>query len=173
MGAPPVRLPAHKRVTYGIRSPFDTHTRPADCDEVDCAGWRNGWVTVVDESTALGAQQAAFIRRTCVRDSVTLRPDVLGGRRRYTETTDTHPMQDGTGSPAGTVQGLTEFRFPPGQPCFREHRVPVGRPELYIVRDGDHRGNPTGTIRTHTRPEHWVEDFAEHQQALHDAHERG
>lgn len=31
-----------------------------------------------------------------------------------------------------------------GQPCFKttEHRVRIDRPELFVVRGGDHRGNP-------------------------------
>jgi hypothetical protein len=66
--------------------------------------------------------------------------------------------------------GLTEFRFEPGQRCFADHQT---RPEIYVVRDGDWRGNPTGRTRTHARPADWVEDFAEHQQQLADNTERG
>jgi hypothetical protein len=59
------------------------------------------------------------------------------------------------------------FVFEPGTRCFRaaEHRVQV-RPEIYVVRDGDWRGNPTGRSRQHDRPEHWVEDFALHQDRI-------
>jgi len=59
------------------------------------------------------------------------------------------------------------FVFEPGTPCFKtaQHRVQV-RPEIYVVRDGDWRGNPTGRRRQHAKPEHWVEDFAEHQDRL-------
>jgi hypothetical protein len=52
---------------------------------------------------------------------------------------------------------LTVFRFRAGQRCFKEHRAP-----LYLVRGGDHRGNPRGERRVHTQPEHWVEDLHEH-----------
>lgn len=40
--------------------------------------------------------------------------------------------------------------YEPGQPCFSqsEHRTRVDRPELYIARDGDWRGNPRGTAPT-------------------------
>ncbi|MCT2591151.1 hypothetical protein LHJ74_14750 [Streptomyces sp. N2-109] len=69
-----------------------------------------------------------------------------------------------------TQAGLTVFRFEPGQRCFAEHST---RPELYAVRDGDHRGNPTGRTRTHSRPADWVEDFGEHQQHIADQHEKG
>lgn len=53
--------------------------------------------------------------------------------------------------------------FPPGTKCFAEitHKVASG-PELYVVRGGDWRGNPTGYKRVHKRPDDWVEDFQEH-----------
>jgi hypothetical protein len=37
--------------------------------------------------------------------------------------------------------------FEPGQPCFAAvtHRKRLDRPELFIARDGDWRGNPRGT----------------------------
>jgi hypothetical protein len=66
--------------------------------------------------------------------------------------------------------GLTEFLFEPGQRCFAEHRT---RPEIYVVRGGDWRGNPTGEIRQHVRAADWVDDFGEHQQRLADQIERG
>jgi hypothetical protein len=57
-----------------------------------------------------------------------------------------------------TETGLTVFRFESGQRCFAEHQT---RPELYLVRDGDFRGNPTGRRRVHTRPADWVEHMQE------------
>ncbi len=66
--------------------------------------------------------------------------------------------------------GLTEFLFESGQRCFADHRT---RPEVYVVRGGDWRGNPTGQKRTHTRPIDWVEDFGEHQLRVADQIERG
>jgi hypothetical protein len=57
-----------------------------------------------------------------------------------------------------TDAGLTVFRFESGQRCFAEHQT---RPELYLVRDGDYRGNPTGRRRVHVRPEDWVEHMQE------------
>jgi hypothetical protein len=79
---------------------------------------------------------------------------------------------------------MTEFSFPPGQRCFstvvRSDRVVAGhpmridRPELFLVSDGDWRGNPYGTAPyVHTRPEDWVDDFANHQNALAEAAQRG
>jgi hypothetical protein len=69
-----------------------------------------------------------------------------------------------------TEAGLTVFRFEPGQRCFAEHGT---RPELYLVRDGDWRGNPTGRQRQHTRAVDWVEDFGEHQLRLVDQQKKG
>jgi hypothetical protein len=117
--------------TYAVTSPLDTLVRAA-CEQVDCAAWRLGWRTLVDEATELGRQQAVYIRH--------------GARRTYRE----RP------GPAG----LTEFVFDSGQRCFAEHRT---RPEIYVVRGGDWRGNPSGERRLHSRPADWVEDFTEHQ----------
>lgn len=69
-----------------------------------------------------------------------------------------------------TAAGLTVFRFEPGQRCFREHQT---RPQIFAVRDGDYRGNPTGRHRTHQRPADWVEDFGENQLRLADQHQKG
>jgi hypothetical protein len=69
-----------------------------------------------------------------------------------------------------TGAGLTVFRFESGQRCFANHET---RPEIYVVRDGDWRGNPTGRARTHQRPADWVEDFGLNQQRLGDDKQRG
>lgn len=154
------QLPAHLTKTYSVWSPIETHYRQATCAEVECAAWRGGWRTVVDEQTPLGARQAAYIRQTGVTDHLVASAAVaLQGARRYTE----------------HMEGpLTVFVFPAGTRCFTPHHVPSGRPELYVVRDGDWRGNPRRTPpRRHTRPEHWVEDFAEHQGRLSAAIEKG
>lgn len=57
-----------------------------------------------------------------------------------------------------TEAGLTVFRFEAGQRCFADHQT---RPELYLVRDGDFRGNPTGRQRQHARAADWVEHMQE------------
>lgn len=59
--------------------------------------------------------------------------------------------------------GWTIFRFDSGQRCFEEH---LTVPQIFRVRDGDWRGNPTGRRRDHVRPEDWVEDFGLHQIAV-------
>jgi hypothetical protein len=138
--------PVQAYKTYGIYTPLATHFRAATCAEVECSRYLNGWETRVDETTDLGQAQAHYIRR----DS----------GRGFSESRDA---------------GLTVFRFEPGQRCFASdtHRTRIERPEIFIARGGDHRGNPTGQVTKHTSPAHWVEDFAEHQQRIADEIERG
>jgi len=66
------------------------------------------------------------------------------------------------------------FDFEPGHACRTpsQHRI-LQRPEIYLVRDGDWRGNPSGRRRVHTRPDYWVEDFGEHQSKLIEIAQRG
>lgn len=134
-------LPVGAYQTYSIRQPADTLVRAA-CEQVGCDAWARGWESSIDESTALGRQQAAYIRQSAGR----------------------------TFREQRTSAGLTVFRFEAGQRCFAEHRT---RPQLFAVRDGDWRGNPTGRTRQHSRPADWVEDFGEHQLRIADQQEKG
>jgi len=132
--------------TYQILRPTATHWRAATCAEVDCPNYLNGWRTVVGEASDLGRRQAEYIRER--------------SGRRFAETRE--------------VPDAVTFTFEAGQPCFAGHRLPVGRPELYVVRDGDWRGNPSGTRpRVHTRAEDWVEDMSETLDAVRARVERG
>ncbi|MFJ4682059.1 hypothetical protein [Streptomyces sp. NPDC088789] len=134
-------------------SPLTTHMRQATCEEVGCDQFRQGWRVHLEALTPDLVHEARTAR--CV----------VNGRQvpyRYRE--------------ERVAEGQTYLVFEAGQPCFRvaEHRAPIGRPPLYLVRDGDHRGNPRGTkARFHQRPDNWVEDFAEHQQALADEIKKG
>ena len=114
--------------TFTVVSPLDRTVKSA-CEEVACAAWQFGWRTIVDEATAVGREQAAYIRTRA--------------RRTYSE------------RPAGA---LTEFVFDSRQRCFAEHRT---RPEIYVVRGGDWRGNPKRERRTHQRAADWVEHMDE------------
>jgi hypothetical protein len=155
-------LPCRAMQTYRVASPIQTHTRPATCAEVQCPPHVHGWDTVVDESSPLGQMQAAYVRANCLHVLAPAQPG--DDRRRYTEHRD--------------ELGMTVFHFAPGQRCFPTeaepdgHRVPLDRPEIYTVQAGDWRGG-LGLLRRHTRPDLWVEDFAEHQQALADRIEKG
>jgi hypothetical protein len=135
-------LPAHTFRTFRISAPVSSHFRPATCAEVDCPNWLSGWKVRVESLT----------------------PDLLHAAktsgRRYRE--------------QSLAAGETWLVFEPGQACFRasQHRTPIGRPELYLVQDGDWRQS-YGQARQHTRPEHWVEEMSENQQRLIDAKQRG
>lgn len=131
--------PAQAYKTYAIASPISTHYRPGSCDEAGCLAHRHGWQTAVDEATDLGQQQAHYIRK------------VAG--RRFTE--------------RRTEVGLTAFTFEAGQECFTRHHVPLERPEFYVVRGGDWRGDPAGRQpQLHSGPDAWVNDFGEHQDRI-------
>lgn len=138
------RLPTQAVRSFDIVSPPETHTRKATCKEVECQHYGRGWVTKVDVSTELGQKQANYIR-------------LLSGR------TFTH-------TEVGT---LVTFTFPALQDCFTEHRVSLERPSLFIVRDGDWRGNPSGYVRKHRNGDDWVDDFANNQDRLKTAQDRG
>ena len=122
--------------TYEVTKPLSTHFRTGTCEEAGCLAHRHGWQTAVDEATELGQRQAYYIRR-------------LSGRR-FTE--------------RRTEVGLTAFAFEAGQRCFREHKVSLERPELYVVRGGDwrHLGRP----HQHSGPDAWVNDFGAHQDRI-------
>ncbi len=142
-------LPPSAYRTFQITSPIATHWRPATCEEVDCPNFLNGWKSAIDESVELGQRQAYYIRKH--------------SGRKYTEDRESQP-------------GLTVFVFEAGQACFSasQHKAPLGRPEHYLVKGGDWRGNPAGTpTRKHSKPEHWVEDMAEGLDKLRAAQERG
>lgn len=66
--------------------------------------------------------------------------------------------------------GVTVFRFDPYQRCPRDHDTV---PDLFVVRDGDWRGNPTKRGRVHANGYDWAEDFQEHEGALADLRARG
>lgn len=134
-------LPAHKMLTYAIRSPSDQRILAA-CSQVGCEFWRNGWDSLVDERTTDGQLQARAIRTK--------------SGRTFRE------MRRG--------DGITVFRFDPGQRCFRDHYT---LPEIYLRRAGDHRGNPTGERYRHRNAAEWVEDFAEHQARFAEEAQRG
>ncbi|MFD5709480.1 hypothetical protein ACFWHW_03645 [Streptomyces pharetrae] len=69
-----------------------------------------------------------------------------------------------------TATGQTVFRFESGQRCFAEHQT---RPELYLVRDGDHRGNPTGQKRQHANAADWVDHMQEELGRFNEDRRRG
>lgn len=138
-------LAAAQYKTYAIASPVTTHTKPARCDQVDCANYKLGWQTILDTSKADHARTANWIR--------------LQSGKHFTVT------QNGT---------LVTFTFKPGQYCFTPHRVSLQRPEFFYVAGGDWRGDPLGVgIRQHQDAGDWVDDFANHQDKLSTLVQRG
>lgn len=133
--------PVQAYQTFSVRPRSDQTIRTV-CEQVNCQQWREGWESVIDESTDLGKAQATYIRTQSGRTFREMR----------------------------TEAGLTVFRFESGQRCFAEHRT---RPELYLVRDGDYRGNPTGQRRVHTRAADWVEHMQEEFGKFSDDRDRG
>lgn len=129
----PPNMPIGAYQTFQISAPLETHWRPATCAEVDCAQYLGGWRVRVEGLAEADVYAIANSGRRYVRHDV--------------------------------AEGETWLVFGPGQSCFAasEHRVPLGRPELFVVRDGDWRGNPTGQVRKHANAEDWVDQFATHQ----------
>lgn len=122
--------------TYQIVSPLSTHWERATCQQVNCPDYQNGWRVKLE---GLPPEMAHAARNS---------------GRKYAE------ME--------VSQNEHWLVFEAGQPCFRaaEHRRLLDKQEIFIARDGDFRGNPTGNVRRHTSPEFWLEDFAEHQDKL-------
>lgn len=139
-------MPATAYKTYQIRMPLSTHWVDVTCEDFECGAYLHGWVTTIDERTDLGRKQAHYIRNMAGRSFKESRSGL----------------------------GLVEFEFRPGQPCFAKHKVRGDRPEVFIVRDGDFRGNPRGTpARVHKNGREWVEDFSEHLDTINTEIEKG
>ncbi|KJK44438.1 hypothetical protein UK23_29505 [Lentzea aerocolonigenes] len=137
------QLPAHAMKTYGIQAPLSTHWRVATCQDADCANYRHGWRIHI-ERIAKRANGELLLR------------DIKQSGKRF-RTVDLGP-------------GQTFWEFEAGQTCFDgdagRHRVRIGRPELFIVRGGDWRGNPRGEQRTHQSMADWIDDMSEHRDKL-------
>lgn len=141
----PPAMPAAAYKTYAIQAPLATHWNVTTCADADCAAHALGWDSLIDERTELGQRQAHYIRKE--------------SGRKFTE--ELQP------------DGLTRFAFEAGQKCFAQHNGRNMRPERFVERDGDFRGNPTRRRREFARPDEWVESFAEHQDKLRTQIERG
>ncbi|NUS54142.1 MAG: hypothetical protein HOV66_04670 [Streptomycetaceae bacterium] len=136
-------MPAHAYQTFQIASPIETHWRPATCEEYGCEQYASGWRVRVEGLSAADLHAIRTSGRRCRQVDV--------------------------------AEGETWFVFEPGQACFQAptHKVPLGRPELFVVRGGDVRGNPTGDSYQHSSAESWVDDFATHQDKIARVVEKG
>lgn len=139
--------------TYEVDMPLATHWRWVSCEDYECDPFLQGFVLTCDLSTELGQKQAHFALNDKTRSC---------SMQRVSET-------------------MVKFLYKPGNKCFHNipgdplrHRLPIGRPPFYLVAGGDWRGNPRGTpTMTHRRPEDWIDDFANHQDKLATAFQRG
>jgi hypothetical protein len=128
----PPKMPTQLYKTYAVRSPADTHYRAALCEEVDCEAYLNGWQLRVEG----------------------LAPDLLytakHSARRYS-VVEVGPSE-------------TYLVFEAGQHCFAvsTHRKSLERPEFYFAGRGDFRSFSTRKAEQFTRPEDWVDSFANH-----------
>jgi hypothetical protein len=138
-------LPAEAMKTYRVSAPIPTHFRPATCAEIDCPHYLHGWRTRIEHIES---------------DPAVLHTARNSGRR-YTE--------------VQVAEGETYLVFEAGQKCFgaSDHKTPVGKPELYLIQGGDHRGNPLGTKPRLLTPTSWRDDFGEHQENLADRIKEG
>jgi hypothetical protein len=124
------KLPVTAMRTHAIFAPVDTHFRPATCAEIGCLAFHNGWSF---DTAGQNADVIALAKQS--------------GRRHRVERDET--------------TGTEVLHFEAGQPCFKAsgHRMRVDRPELFIVRSGDHRGNPDGanSVTQFSGPEAWAD----------------
>ena len=129
--------------TYQILAPVSSHRRPATCAEINCPNYLGGWKLRIEGLPP----EMVYAART--------------SGRKFTE--------------LDVTENEHWLIFEAGQACFRsaEHTLPLDKQEIFIARDGDFRGNPTGNVRKHTRPEFWLEDMQENLGRLHALHERG
>lgn len=106
--------------------------RRATCAEAECWGYLHGFELRIDEATALGQAQAAYLRADT-------------SRRRAREYRD--------------EVGLTVFAYAPGQRCTSDsddaHRVPIEREPLFILRDPRNGARQVGQTQ-------WADVLYEH-----------
>lgn len=141
----PPKLPVGAVQTYKLDRPLtEQFWQRVGCGQVDCDRYRKGWTSQLDTSTIEGRKWALWI--------------VNHSGRHFTK------VERGP---------IVIFTFPAGQQCFEKHKRPRERDPLFVVRAGDHRGNPTGWKRQHSRGEDWRDDMAERLDAVAEAQRRG
>ena len=62
--------------------------------------------------------------------------------------------------------GMSEFVFPPGQRCFRDHYKPLDKQEIFLHRTAE-------GSRVHQRPTDWTEHMNEEIERVNRMRERG
>lgn len=131
--------------TYAVVRPARTHWRRGTCVQVGCEKRERGWRQTIDLNTPLGQDQARYIKQH--------------SGRSYTK--------------IGQLNGIVELEFAAGQDCFAEHKVPLDRDSLFLLKGGDWRGNPRGTAPRKLSPVAWRDNFGENQEKLAELAQRG
>lgn len=146
--------PSRAYQTFAVRQPMNTHFKIINCVEADCSAYHNGWFYRLDDLTSdlLGA----------IRQS---------GRRYRQE----HVGLDGRimGRMDVNVPPGEYLVFPPGQQCFRTHRVSLERPAFYFTGSGDFRTFTTQSARRIAEPEQFVDEFETNLDAIRSIRQRG
>jgi len=126
-------LPVTAMRTFAIVAPTTTHFRPATCQEVDCPAFQYGW------TLATAGQPAVLVHaaKNSGRAFIAVRDETTGAE---------------------------QLIFESGQPCFKAstHRVRVDRPEIFLSRNGDWRGNPDGAGAKpliHSSADAWADEM--------------
>lgn len=115
---PEPMLPVTAMQTHQALAPLETHWRKATCEEVDCLAWREGYgiplKSLDDEDLGLIRQFVQTYKLECVKIEI--------------------------------ADGEFHLWFEAGQRCLRAdtHRLRNDDPYIFLTRDGDHRGNPSG-----------------------------
>lgn len=143
-------LPERFKKHYVLLAPLATHWRPATCAEVECSRWTTGFEIVIPSGPG-AAERIAYLRADRTRSKTEW----------------------------ARLDGAVVFRFPPGTPLYAgnpehdNHRIRLDRPEIYGVSDR----STDFQLRLHTGrgngADDWVDDFANHQDRLSEAHKRG
>jgi hypothetical protein len=134
--------------SYSWARPLRTHWREATCEEVQCDDFVNGFMFTCDISTPLGQRQYDFLTHD---------------RERSYTVDEEGPY-------------IRHFIYPPGTRGFagnkHDHRLPIGREPLLLVRAGDWRKYLAPAYQ-HASVDDWVEDFATNQDKIQEIQKRG
>lgn len=132
----PPALPIGAYKTYNIATPLKTHWTAATCAQVDCPHYLNGWALRVEHVSA----EDLYLAKTAGRKYDTMR----------------------------VAEGENYLVFEAGQPCFKAgtHMRRLEREEVYSIRTGDWRGDPTHRGLQQVSSQSWVDDSGENQRNL-------
>ena len=128
--------------TFRVAMPVSTHWDAASCEDVDCLAYLNGWSLIMPVAEA--ADAIATVKAS--------------GRAYSFRMVDRQ-----------TDDGMVEYRFAAGQPCFAasRHIAQTDRPALYI--HGNRETQQSRVVQTNE----WHERFVETLDGLHEIDERG